>query len=351
MLRRAAVLPVLLVAALAAACGSSPATQTTNGNSLSITYGQVSNSLAFLPVYVAEHEGYFAAEHVTVNPEPFTILGTGAKVAAALAGGSIDIGGGVMTDAFNLSKAGQDPDVISGLVDQYYVDIVVGKNAHVAPENAPLLTKIKSLKGLRIGITGPGSGTSALLTYLFKLAGMNAATDATEVNLGGESTAAVDALKSGTVDAVSYAQPLGQEASITGIGSIYISPSRGDIPALDGAVQGVLYTDQAVLSSKKAAVEAFVTAIAKAEHLLHTASDSELTTLIGDYLPSLTPAVVAAVIPLVRSEVPGTPTVPTAGYQSVAAFHKASGLFLNPPSYGTLIDTSLISAAVAKAGS
>jgi ABC-type nitrate/sulfonate/bicarbonate transport system substrate-binding protein len=346
----------LLAASLAAACSSAPSSaggtaNSTGNTNLTLNYGQVSNSIAFFPVFVAQHEGYFAAGHLTVGPTPFSILGTGAKVAAALAGGSIDVGGSVMTDAFNLSKANQSPEVIGALVNAYYIDIVVGKNAHVAPANAGLVQKVKSLKGLKIGITGPGSGTSALITYLFGLAGLNPRTDATLVNLGGNATAALDALKSGQVDAVSYAQPLGQEAVISGVGSIYISPSRGDIPSLAGDVQGVVFTNSTVLANKKQAVEAFVKGVARAEELIHTASAATVGALLKDYLPTLTPAMVSAIIPLVHAEMPATPVISAQRYEIAASFHKTSGLFPNPPAYGSIIDSSLISSAVGGAGS
>jgi len=344
-------LTTLLAALLAAACGSSsgsaPASNATN---LTLNYGQVSNSMAFFSVFIAEHEGYFADEHLTVGPTPFTILGTGSKVAAALAGGSIDVGGSVMTDAFNLAKAGRAPEVVAALVNAYYIDIVTGKNAHVAPADASLVEKAKSLKGLKIGITGPGSGTEALVTYLFKLAGMSPKTDATLVNLGGDSSAVLVALKSGRVDAVSYAQPLAQAAVISGIGSIYISPSRGDIPALAGAAQGVAFTNSAVLASKRQAVEAFVAGVAKAENLIHTAPTDTLGALLKDYLPALTPAMIAAIIPLLRAEIPTTPAISAEAYQAVADFHQASGLVPNPPAMNAIVDSSVTSAGIQMAG-
>jgi ABC-type nitrate/sulfonate/bicarbonate transport system substrate-binding protein len=352
-----ALLAALLAASLAVACSSSSPSPSTGGTAsssgtanLALNYGQISNSIAFFPVYVAQHEGYFAAAHLTVGPSPFPILGTGAKVAAALAGGSIDIGGSVMTDAFNLAKAGQSPQVIGALVNAYYIDIVVSDKAHVAPAGASLVQKVKSLKGLKIGITGPGSGTSALITYLFKLAGMNPQTNATLVNLGGNSTAALDALKSGQVDAESYAQPLGQQATLSGVGSIYISPSRGDIPSLAGDVQGVIFTDAAVLANKKQAIEAFVTGVAKAEQLIHTASAATVGKLLNDYLPALTPAMVAAILPLLHAEMPATPAISSQAYQVASSFHKSTGLFPNPPAYGSIVDSSLISAAISAAG-
>ncbi|MGH3280427.1 MAG: ABC transporter substrate-binding protein [Trebonia sp.] len=360
-LRTLAPAAALTVAALtAAACSSSSSPSSSpppsaggggtasNAATTTLNVGVISNSVAFFPLYVARQQGYLTDEHLNVPTSP--VLGTGARVAAALAGGSIDVAAGVMTDAYNLAKTGKTPKVIAALVNSYYVDIVVSGSAKVAPANASLLTKIKSLKGLSIGITGPGSGTSALITYLFKLAGMNPATDATEVSLGSSPTAVLGALKSGRVQALAFFQPIGQEAEAEGIGKIYISPSRGDIPALNGDVHGVMYTDASNLTGKRQAIEEFVAAIAKAEQFIHTSSPATVQSLLSKYEPAMKPATVAAMVPVLQKEIPAVPTISPAAYQIAATFHKTAGLVANPGPYADMIDSSLISSAVQLAG-
>ena len=140
-------------------------------------------------------------------------LGTGAKVAAALKSGSIDLGAGVLTDCFNLARVDDKTRLVADLVDRYYVDVVVGTSFDGPPVSAPLDQRIRALRGKKIGITGPGSGTEALVTYLFHRVGMNPQTDAELVNLGSTSTAALGALKSHRVDALSFFQPIAQQAA------------------------------------------------------------------------------------------------------------------------------------------
>jgi NitT/TauT family transport system substrate-binding protein len=358
-LRTLAPMAALTAAALtAAACGSSASSAPSSspgsgsaaasGATATLNVGVISNSVAFFPLYVARQQGYFAAEHLNVPAPP--VLGTGAKVAAALAGGSIDVAAGVMTDAFNLAKTGKTPKVIAALVNSYYIDIVVGHGARVAPASASLTEKVRSLKGLSIGITGPGSGTSALVAYLFKLAGMNPATDATEVSLGSSPTAVIGALKSGRVQALSFFQPIGQEAQAEGIGSIYVSPSRGDIPALNGDVHGVIYTDTANLQGKRQAVAEFVAAVAKAERFIRTSSAATVQSLLAKYEPTMKPATLAAMVPVIQREIPAAPTISPAGYQAAAAFHPAAGLVASPEPYADMVDSSLISSAISMAG-
>ena len=220
-------------------------------------------------------------------------LGTGAKVAAALKSGSIDLGAGVLTDCFNLARVDDKTRLVADLVDRYYVDVVVGTSFDGPPVSAPLDQRIRALRGKKIGITGPGSGTEALVTYLFHRVGMNPQTDAELVNLGSTSTAALGALKSHRVDALSFFQPIAQQAAAAGIGSAYISPARGDIPGLTRVTHGVVFTTQEVLDKKRKEVAAFLRAIARAEHDIHS-NPAEVKALLPEYLKGANPKALAA---------------------------------------------------------
>lgn len=330
--------------AASAAGGSSSAAAPAGSYTLQI--GQISKSVAFFPIFIARDKGYFAEQGLTVN-DP-TILGTGAKLAAALVSESIEVGGGVMTDAFNAANAGQDVKVISNLVGQYYVDIIVGNKAKVAPDDAPLADKIKSLKGLRIGITGPGSGNEALVKYLFAMVGMNTATDVTLVNLGAQATAVVGALKNNQVDALSFFQPIGQQVEASKLGRIYISPARGDVPEIEGEAHGVAIASPKALADKQDALKAYIKGIAKAEEFIHTADAADVEAELAKYQGNMDPATVKALVPSMQAEIPETPEVTEKGYGIAVDFHEKAGMVKSAPAYDKLVDTTLIAAALGK---
>src|SRR5262245_8087621 len=246
MTSRRTVLKGLLAAPAVLAVGCAQRESTTPAGVLNV--GQISNSVAFFPLFIAEKNGYFTDEGVTLGDRPR--LGTGAKVAAALKSGSIDVGAGVITDAFNLAKIDDGARIVSSLVTEYYVDIVVPPDFHGADADADLKTKAKALVGKNIGITGPASGTEALVKYLFGSIGRNAATDATLVNLGSAATAAIGALKAKRVDVLAFFQPIAQQAESAGVGRTYISPARGDVPSLRGALHGVTFSTKKLLDRK-----------------------------------------------------------------------------------------------------
>ncbi len=347
LLRRVAVVAVVALTLVATGCTNKGSVKPATGaDVMKLNVGQISNSVAFFPIFVAEDQGYFTAEGLTLGDRPR--LGTGAKLAAALQAGSIDVAGGVMTDAFNLYKINPKTRVVGTLVDEYYVDVIVGTGFPASLDSAPLAERVKAMRGKKIGITGPGSGTEALLTYLLKQQGLSPKTDVTLVNLGADASASIDALKAGRVDALSFFQPIGQQAEATGVGRIYISPARGDIPELTGALHGALFTTQDVIDGKGKALSAFLRAIAKAERTI-TDDPTKAKQLLQKYQATVNPATVTALVPILQKEIPKDPTPTADGYAKSAAFHQQSDLVTSPPSFADMVPSSFISAAL-KAG-
>lgn len=315
---------------------------------LTLNVGQISDSVAFFPLFVAETNGYFEDEGLTLGERPR--LGTGAKVAAALQSGSIDVGAGVLTDALNLAKTNDATQVIGSLVNEYYVDITVSPDFDGPGPDAPLEEKIRALQGKNIGITGPGSGTEALVVYLFAQVGLDPSTDATLVNLGAQATAAVGALQTGRVDALAFFQPIGEQAVATSVGEIYISPARGDVPDLAGALHGTLFTTSDKMEDSSDAMAAFLRAIARAEAEIQ-GDPAQVEELLQAYQTNLNPETVSALTPILQEEIPEDPSISEEAYQVGADFHRESGLFPDPPAYSDLIASDFLEQALSDGGS
>lgn len=299
-----------------------------------LNIGQISNSVAFLPLFIAEQNGYLSDEDIKLGDRPR--LGTGAKVAAALKSGSIDLGAGVITDAFNLARIDDGTRLVSSLVTEYYVDIVVSTSFDGPGDDAGIEEKVRSLVGKRIGITGPGSGTEALVSYLFGTIGRRTDTDATLVNLGSLATAAIGALKAGRVDALAFFQPIGQQAEAAGLGRVFISPARGDVAGLGGALHGVVFSTEKLLDRKTEEITGFQRAIRRAQQDIH-GDPERLRALLGRYLKDTDPAALDALTPILREEVPTAPTVERTAYGTARRFHLDSGLVEKAPEYGSVL--------------
>lgn len=318
----------VLLTPVAAGCAKQQST--TKAGTLNI--GQISNSVAFFPLFVAEEKGYFKDESIKLGDRPR--LGTGAKVAAALKSGSIDLGAGVLTDAFNLAQSDPSARVLSSLVTEYYVDIVAGKSLDVS-DGASLEERTKALVGKKIGITGPGSGTEALIAHLFDGIGRKAKTDATLVNLGSAATSAIGALKSGRVDALSFFQPIGQQAEADGAGRILISPAAGDVPDMKGALHGVVFSTDELLKKKSDEVAGFQSAMKRAQADIHGDED-KVRELLEKYLKDTDSKALDALVPILRKEMPESPAVERGPYETARRFHRSSGLVETAPKFGEI---------------
>jgi len=316
---------------------------------ISFKLAQSTKSIAYFPLNVASKMGFFEKEGLKVGDVP--VLGGDSKVAAALGGGSIDAGAGVITDLFNLQKAGLDNSVVATLVNAFYVDIIVGSNFDV-PSSGTLEDKIRALKGKKIGVPAPGGGGEAFLNYMFSGVGMTTQ-DITLVNLGGSGTGAVAALKTHRVDALDFPQPVAQEVVANNAGSIYISPARGDIPALKGQAHGAVMALNSTIEKKPEAFKRFVKSIADAETFIHDPSQSQkVQSLFADYAGIQDKATLQAVYDIMMKEIPTTPVMSEQGYAAAVGFHQTAGLIKGaPPSYEAATSDNLAGRALGVAAS
>ncbi|MGP3933100.1 ABC transporter substrate-binding protein [Nonomuraea sp. KM88] len=246
-------LTAALVAVVMAVTGCAERGSTAPANVLNV--GQISNSVAFFPLFVAERKGYFEEEGVTLGERP------------------------------------------------------------------------------RLG-------TEALVTYLFARVGLRTDTDAELVNLGGVTSAALGALKSGRVDALAFFQPIAQQAQAAGIGRNYISPARGDVPRLSNVAHGVVFTTQAALEEKTEEVAAFQRAVGRAQRLIHE-QPAQVEPLLAGYLKGIDPDALAALSAIIKEEIPKEIGFARASYDTAVEFHRETGLIDRFPSYEENVPESL----------
>jgi NitT/TauT family transport system substrate-binding protein len=299
-----------------------------------LNVGQISDSISFFPLYVAEENGYFDDEGVTLGERPR--LGTGAKLGAALTSGSIDIAAGVITDALNLYENNDKTRITGSLVTEYYVDIIVSDDFDGPGPDAPLEERVQSLVGKNIGITGPGSGTEALVKYLFGTIDKDPSKDSTLVNLGASTTGAIGALSEGQVDALAFFQPVGQMAESRSVGKNYISPQRGDIPEMAGQLHGTLFSTTTAIDGKQEQVQGFNKAIDSALEFIADNPD-DAAKLLKTYLKATDQDTVDALIKLLPEEMATSTAVSEDGYEKAVDFHMDSGLIPKGPAYSDIV--------------
>jgi NitT/TauT family transport system substrate-binding protein len=156
------------------------------------------NSFYYLPITIAERQGYFKDEGLNVKLSDFA---GGAAALRAVVGGSADVVSGAYEHTISLQSKKQyfQAFVAQGRLPQ----IALG----VATAKAGSIKSYKDLKGLKIGVSAPGSSTHNLVKQLVTMAGLDPNKDVSIIGVG-VAAQAVAAMKSGQIDAISNVDPV-----------------------------------------------------------------------------------------------------------------------------------------------
>lgn len=153
--------------------------------------------LYYLPLTIAERKGFFKEQGLDVE---ITDFGGGAKALQSLIGGSADVVTGAYEHTIRMQHKGQDVRALVELGRFPAIVIVVRKDL------AGKVKTAKDLKGLKIGVTAPGSSTNLLAQYAMVKEGLQP-TDAAFIGVGAGASA-VAAMKKGDIDAMSNLDPV-----------------------------------------------------------------------------------------------------------------------------------------------
>jgi NitT/TauT family transport system substrate-binding protein len=232
-----------------------------------IVWTQSTHGFLYSPVYIAKDKGFFEQEGLDVE---VVITGGGSKVMAAVIGGSAQVGATALSSAMDATKKGQAVLSFGALMNQYASNLVI--KADIAKqkgisESSSLDDKIKALKGLKIGITSPGSGSDKLVRVLLKKVGIDPDQDVQLVPIG-ENSAMVTAFKQNKIDAFALSSPTSEVAVAGGKGMYLINLSKGEVPELNGITYISLVAKKDSLEKNPELYKKIYRAVSKAEEFI-----------------------------------------------------------------------------------
>ena len=232
------------------------------------------NLLYYLPLTIAETQGYFKAEGLDVTIVDFA---GGSKALQAVVGGSADVVSGAFEHTLIMQPKGIKlrAFALQGRAPQ----IVLGIN----PKTMPNFKSVADLKGKKIGVTAPGSSTQVLANFVLAKAGLKAS-DVSIIGVGAGS-GAVAAMRAGQIDAISNLDPVITLLQRSGDLKI-VSDTRivaeadkafgGPMPA------GCLYAPQAFIDKNPATVQAIANAIVKADKWIQAAGPADIVKAVPE---------------------------------------------------------------------
>ena len=240
------------------------------------------NLFYYLPLSVAERKGYFKDEGLEVEIPDFA---GGAKALQALVGGSADMVSGAYEHTINMA-AKKQPIKAVVLQAKYSSIVLLLPKDKAAKYKGPA-----DLKGLKVGVTAPGSSTNMFVNNILAKGGFKP-TDISVVGVGAGS-GAVAAMEKGEIDALSNLDPVITQLESTGK-FVAVADSRtekgmkeiygGDYHA------SVIYITEEYIRKYPNTVQAVVNAIVRADRWIAKATPQEIVDLMPDTFKGSNPS-------------------------------------------------------------
>lgn len=231
-------------------------------------------ALYYLPLTVTEEKGFFKEEGLNVTIQDFQ---GGSKSLQALMGGSVDVVTGAYEHTIRMQARGQDLVAVVEL--GRFPGIVVGVRQGIADK----VNSVADLKGLKIGVTAPGSSTHNIVNYALNKAGLSPR-DVSIIGVGASSTA-VAAMDKGEIDAISNIDPaISMIDKKVGLKVIVDTRTEKDTIDLLGAPApaAVLYLRPEFAEKNPETVQALVNAFHKGLQWLANASPEEVAAVVPE---------------------------------------------------------------------
>ena len=228
---------------------------------------QASPGYPRLPMYVAGFGGYFAKTGLSVK---VSVANSGADATAALIGRSADVNAGTFGDVLLARNRGV-PIIAFAAAGYQEISSLVIKRSIMKDKNltagSSIEDKIKALKGLRVGVTSPGSSTDLLVRAMLAQHGFKA-NDTQIFSVG--ASAIAPAFTRGQIDAFALSSPSANAAARIGDGEVFINFTAKEYPGVADTLFMTMNTSERTLKEKKKELTCFRNAVGEALQLMKT---------------------------------------------------------------------------------
>ncbi|EWT07326.1 nitrate ABC transporter substrate-binding protein [Intrasporangium chromatireducens Q5-1] len=308
-----------------------------------IRIAQAAPSFVYLPFYVAQGAGYLEQEGLV----PETVdLSTGSGIVAGAVSGSVDVALSTAAEVFVARSQGA-PVTAFAQVEYMGTNVVIkqsvldklGLTATSSDEQ-----KLAALKGLRIGVTGAGSGSDLLVRYLARTAGLDPDKDM-RITASGGGANSVAGFVSNRYDAIAISSPQSDIAIKEGKGAFLFNLANGEYKPLAHNLYIVAFTSDRVLKQKPQDIQCFTRALAKAQKDIHENPDAAAKAA-QKYMGKLDPALYEKVFKANVPSWPASPVIDEAAAKSTIEFqNKVGGTNLGEDVLKQAINTEIATVA------
>lgn len=225
-----------------------------------------------LPLTVTSRLGLF--KEAGLEPEIIDFPG-GTKAAEAMLGGSADVVSGAYEHTIHLQARGEYLQVF------VLQGIYPGFAFALKPDKAKTYRSPKDLKGLKIGVSTPGSGTNQLVNYLLAKDGLKP-DDVVIVGVG-TGAGAVAAMERGEIDGLANIDPIMTQVTNSGH-AVVIAEARtkAGTEAIFGSAlpSASLYSTEDFIRKNPNTIQALTDAMVRGLRWLHRATPEQLAEVV-----------------------------------------------------------------------
>jgi NitT/TauT family transport system substrate-binding protein len=228
--------------------------------------------IAYAQLTIAERLGYFKDEGLDAEISDFQ---GGSKAVEALVGGTVDVVVGGYENTVFIQTKGIDLTAIFLGVDRFGLVLALTKTA-AAKYQSP-----KDLKGLKFGVTAPGSATANALEIILAKGGLTA-NDVAIIGVGG-GAGAIAAIKSRQIDGLLHSDPVITRLEKDGDITVLVDSRKddGQLYMYGGPCAGPsAYGTAKFLKDRRQTAQLFVNAMVRASKWLTTASPDEIVAVM-----------------------------------------------------------------------
>ncbi|CAM3735591.1 ABC transporter substrate-binding protein [Bordetella sputigena] len=270
----------LLAVALSAAaivCGTATAQTKAPPEKKEIKIGAASTGITYLPAIIAKQLGYFRDEGLDVTIAAFS---GGSKALEAMLGGSTDMTAGAYSNTLTMAAKGQKLVTIAAQV------VCPGWVFGASKKNFDKVKSPADLKGMRVGVSAPGSSTHMVVNYILHKAGLKP--DDVSIIGVGQAAGAVAAVRAGQIDALIVNDPVAtvlvDGGDLKPLAEMRTADGNKQVFGADYP-ESSIYATQAFVDKNPRTVQAVANAIVRAEHWMAKATPQQVVqTVPAEYV-------------------------------------------------------------------
>ena len=233
-----------------------------------VNVATASLGLPYLPLIIAQQRKYFAEEGLEVEIAAFA---GGSKALQSLMGGSSDVASGAYSNTLTMAAKGQK--LKNFVVQVRYPALTIAVSKRVADRyKSP-----KDLKGMKIGVSAPGSSTHMVVNHLLSKGGLTS-NDVSIIGVG-TSAAAVAAIEKGEIDAIINSDPVMTKLEADNAVKVIAETrtSKGTQDLFGGPYpEAGLYATAEFIAKNPNTIQALTNAIVRAQLWMQTASIDDI---------------------------------------------------------------------------